>query len=234
MVYGEGPERPDEGGYMTLSEAAYWVATDGGKKKLEPSVRDHWEPAFAELLGAVVDGRVEIIGRLRGCGLPQQIDAVRFSKIPVVTPYEDIPLKFQRGKAPHVRTVGHVPDDYWEEVFSDELYDGGGTDRVAFSHLQVKRADVARLWPFTTPLGGTGAAGRPTSSHLVEQEMRRRAANGSLAPRLSKETEYLETWLRKTHPGCPRMTQKTIENAIRKEYRSLMISGYFGASHEKK
>ncbi len=71
----------------------------------------------------------------------------------------------------------------------------------------------------------TGASGRPTSKHLVDTELQRRAATGSLLPSLKREAESLEQWLKKEHPDAPRMTAKTIENSFRHFYNALRVSG---------
>jgi hypothetical protein len=61
----------------------------------------------------------------------------------------------------------------------------------------------------------TGVAGRPTSKHLVARQMELRAAKGLLSDKLRPEAQALLEWLKKEHPSAPRMTLKTIENALR-------------------
>lgn len=67
----------------------------------------------------------------------------------------------------------------------------------------------------------TGAEGRPTSRQLVEQEMRARASRGKMKPNLAQEAIDLAAWLKRAHPSAPPMTDKTIANRLRGEYRSL-------------
>lgn len=71
------------------------------------------------------------------------------------------------------------------------------------------------------PIYSTGAPGKPTSIHLVEQEMRRRAAATEMATTLTAEAAHLEAWLRTTHPLAPPLTEKTIRNRLGDLYRSL-------------
>jgi hypothetical protein len=71
------------------------------------------------------------------------------------------------------------------------------------------------------PIYSTGAPGKPSSMHLVEQEMRRRAAAVELAVTLSAEAGYLEAWLRTTHSEAAPATAKTIRNRLGGLYRTL-------------
>jgi hypothetical protein len=70
-------------------------------------------------------------------------------------------------------------------------------------------------------LDRTGAAGRPTSMHLIEREMRSRAANGHLALTLSEETEILSQWLSDAHPDMPPVKPKSMGNSLRGIYNDL-------------
>jgi hypothetical protein len=70
----------------------------------------------------------------------------------------------------------------------------------------------------------TGAAGRPTSMHLVEREMKRRAAEGKLAAGLSEEARQLSEWMKLSHPDLAPPKPKTIRNSLGKKYRALKAS----------
>ncbi|MEP9354868.1 hypothetical protein ABLE93_14865 [Xanthobacter sp. KR7-65] len=70
------------------------------------------------------------------------------------------------------------------------------------------------------PFVGTGAPGRPTSRHLVRSEMHQRHMRGEMFLKLSYEAKYLEGWLEKI-PNAHPMTARTIENALRAEFRKL-------------
>jgi hypothetical protein len=68
----------------------------------------------------------------------------------------------------------------------------------------------------------TGAPGRPTSMHLIEQEMRMRAAAGEMiTPSMRKEAEALSIWLADHHPEAARTTPKTIQNKLSALWRTL-------------
>lgn len=77
----------------------------------------------------------------------------------------------------------------------------------------------ARLQPTSETTYRTGAAGRPTSSHLVLDELNRRRAAGETCATLAQEARELVTWLRATHPGAAPLSPATAENTIRDAYR---------------
>jgi hypothetical protein len=70
----------------------------------------------------------------------------------------------------------------------------------------------------------TGAAGAPSSMQLVENEMRRRALAGELAPTLAQEADALRGWLTREHPGLRRATAKTIKNCLGVTFGHLKFS----------
>jgi hypothetical protein len=74
------------------------------------------------------------------------------------------------------------------------------------------------------PMTHTGAAGRPSSMNLVEQEMERRAAEGSLAPTIADEARQLSERMKLIYPSLPTPKPKTIANSLREKYRSLRRS----------
>jgi hypothetical protein len=70
----------------------------------------------------------------------------------------------------------------------------------------------------------TGAEGRPSSWHLVEPEVMRRFVGGKCPNTPEEFDEFcceLEAWLRKTYPGAPSMTKKTIKNKTRGLWRAF-------------
>jgi chaperonin GroEL (HSP60 family) len=70
----------------------------------------------------------------------------------------------------------------------------------------------------------TGAPGRPTSSHLVEQRFSKRITAGIVLPSISEEAQWLSDWLKRTRPSFAPMTPTTVENRIRTEYNKYKAS----------
>jgi len=65
----------------------------------------------------------------------------------------------------------------------------------------------------------TGTPGRPGSQHLVLDEFKRRAAKGRHEPTLAQESVVLSKWLAQVHPKAHPMKPRSVENAIRVQYR---------------
>jgi hypothetical protein len=66
----------------------------------------------------------------------------------------------------------------------------------------------------------SGAPGRPSGRHLVENEFERRMAGNLCEASLSKEAEALAEWYRREHPDAPRLLPTSIENQIRNQHRA--------------
>jgi hypothetical protein len=61
---------------------------------------------------------------------------------------------------------------------------------------------------------GTGAPGRPTSMHLIQNEFERRCASGTTASGTAEAAKELLDWFRQTYPAKPPPTEKTIKNRL--------------------
>ncbi len=95
----------------------------------------------------------------------------------------------------------------------------------AQSPLAAPPSDIAATTNGTT-IYTTGAPGRPTSMHLIEAELRRRAANGMMEMKsCSAEARALADWLRREHPEAAATQPKTIQNSIASLYRELSRKG---------
>jgi hypothetical protein len=65
--------------------------------------------------------------------------------------------------------------------------------------------------------------GRPSAMRRIMAEMVRRHKAGQIAPKVREEAEYLAKWAKDRLPaGFPAPLAKSIENAIREPYRSLL------------
>ena len=72
----------------------------------------------------------------------------------------------------------------------------------------------------------TGFAGRPSSRHLLEAEMKRRAKVGDLKSSLREEARELAGWLRLMHPEFPPATANTIRNSLADLHRELRAAAH--------
>jgi hypothetical protein len=212
--------KPDGAGYMPLYCAAQWIATRGGTIDIDPRDIMIWEDAFATLLARMASEEVAVVG-IRD-GKNEKIDGHLFAGIQVGYPYSDTPFSLLVSEELFLSSCPYLDDDHWRKGFDDHLETRSG---VKWSRLMVSKADIARWWPFdiarpadVTPLV-TGAPGRPTSMHLVEQEYRARRSRGEAKTGINAEAKALVEWLRTEHPDAPQLKPKTIANRLRHEHR---------------
>src|SRR5262249_35869564 len=141
------PTRAERGGFMPFTDAAYWIATKGGRFEIA-NIEDvtAWALAYQELTDRIASGDVEIIGRGSGIGTPVKIAGYKFSNIGIDYPFTDTLDEMLFGKVPHVRCYLVRDLEHWQKEFNDKLF--GSDERVPeYTHLEVSKADVARLWP---------------------------------------------------------------------------------------
>ena len=95
--------------------------------------------------------------------------------------------------------------------------------RVLYIGAYFLTSTVAEVWPYPgavearsapSPAIRTGVSGRPTSRHLIEAEMRRRAATGQMQEKIAAEARALSVWLGEKHPEFPQMKPKSISAAL--------------------
>lgn len=72
----------------------------------------------------------------------------------------------------------------------------------------------------------TGFAGRPSSRHLLEAEMKRRAKVGDLKSSLRQEAKELADWLRLMHSEFPPAKANTIRNSLADLHRELRAAAH--------
>jgi hypothetical protein len=67
----------------------------------------------------------------------------------------------------------------------------------------------------------TGMAGKPSSWHLLESEVRRRHANGERHPSIAVWARELSAWLQSEHPLAARPKLKTLTNNLSRLFREM-------------
>jgi hypothetical protein len=145
------PIRPGGHGYMTLSDAAYWIATEGGTKRIVVRDVSVWREAFAELLPRMQSGQVRVVGRRRGADFSEAINPESFVNLAVDYPYVDTPMALLLCEEPHIRCCGCGTAKL--DQSSDEIW-GSERHSPEWSYLQVNRADVREWWKFGDYTGG--------------------------------------------------------------------------------
>jgi len=211
------PVKPDGAGYMALYCAAQWIATRGGTLEINPLDEGPWREAFKDLLDRIASENVKVVGVRDGVTKPEHISGIHFASCLVAYPFSDTHLDLILGEELCLFSRPYLDDEHWRGGFDDSLEDRRG---ARWRRLMVLKADVARCWPFAGALDyRTGAPGRPTSMHLVEQEWRDRWQRGDAETGIGAEAEALAEWLRTEHPDTPQLTPKTIKNRLRHKHR---------------
>ena len=162
------PVAPEGSGYMPLTQAAYWIATNGGIKSVDVNDQAAWKHAFDELLPHIASNDVQIIGQSSG-GMNEKIDGLLFAGVRVSYPYHDTPSELLFGSEPHIESFPFIDDEHWRKGFNDKLVPPRGGKR-RWSRLQVKKQDVRRIW---RSAGDPGASMAGSNSHLARPNRRR-------------------------------------------------------------
>jgi hypothetical protein len=142
------PRNPNLPGWMSISDAAYWIASEGGRISFDLNNLQKWQAAFYQLLSLISSSQISVIGRRHGRGLAAAVPGASFSGIAVDYPYSDSPMDLLLCERPHLQCYGIVDDEHWEKAFNDCLM---SDDRHVpeYSHLQVRNSDLAKEFPFS-------------------------------------------------------------------------------------
>jgi hypothetical protein len=207
--------KPDGVGYMPLYCAAQWIVTRGGTREIDPLDEVLWREAFKELLDRIASENVKVVGVRNG--VIERVSGIHFASCLVDYPFSDTRLDLILSNELCLFSRPYLDDEHWRRGFDDCLEDRRG---ARWRRLMALKSDVARYWSFAEALDHrTGAPGRPSAMHLVEEEHCARWARGEAHRRIGAEADYLWQWLANTHPTMPRVTAKTIRNRLRSEHR---------------
>ena len=214
--------RPVGGGYMPLYCAAQWIATRGDTDDFDPMDRSRWEDAYGELLARLASDDAGVIGSRDGVREP--VPGFNFAACPVDYPFQENDLDLHFGDVLYLRSYPYLGKEKWGRGADDSLRFRG---KGRWIRLMVAKDDVARLWPFSTsPRIGldevmrTGAAGRPSSMHLLRGRFARRVDEGQIAKSLAGEVRVLREWFQREYPNEPTPAKKTAENGLRQVYNA--------------
>ena len=84
------PVRPSDVSDMSLTEIAYWIATEGGAAEyVIGNVEEAWKPAFAELLKRIVNHHVDLLASMHGTGPLEKVPGEMLADIRIHYPFQD-------------------------------------------------------------------------------------------------------------------------------------------------
>ncbi len=144
------PRNPHLPGWMSVSDAAYWIASEGGRISFSLRNLQKWQEAFYLLLPLISSSQISVIGRRHGRGLATTVPGASFAGLAVDYPYSDTRMDLLLCERPHLQCYGIGDAEHWEKTFNDCLM---SEDRHVpeYSHLQVSNSDLARVFPFLPP-----------------------------------------------------------------------------------
>ena len=214
---------PDGPGYMPLYCAAQWIATRGGNFTFDPHYTPNWHAPYADLLARISSGELTVTEVRDGIGV--KLDPRLFASVRVAYPFSYEPFALIVSEDLYLASCAYFNEEDWRAGSDDSLQNRGG---VKVARIQVLKTDMVRWWPFslveaaaeTSAVAPTsGAPGRPSSMHLIEDEHRARWERGDALLGVAAQARALHDWFRKAHPHERPPTARTIENCIRHEHR---------------
>ena len=195
---------PEGPGYMPLCCAAQWIATGGGNLTFDPHYEPNWHAPYADLLARISSGEVTVTGVRDGIG--GKLDPHLFASVRVAYPFSYEPFDLIVSKDLYLASCAYINEEHWRAGSDDSLQNRHG---VQVARIQVLKADMVRWWPFglveaaaeTSAVAATsGAPGRPSSMHLIQDEHRARWERGDALPGVVSEARALHDWFRIAHP----------------------------------
>jgi hypothetical protein len=133
--------RASSAGYVPLSAAILWVCSRGGTKAIDLLDVELWEQAVAELMPLISSGEIEILGTPESGGPQDRIPNRYFAAINVSQPLSDYPFLFSDN--PWIGCTPFLDKQHWAADFNDKMF-LRSHGPAAWTHLQVKKADVLR------------------------------------------------------------------------------------------
>jgi hypothetical protein len=124
--------------------AICWIATMGGTNEISLRDAGAWKGAADQLVDRISDGSVQVIGRDNE-QLMLVLPGVAFASLEVAHP---LSLTFEHvlSETTHASCYFFQDKDEWLRSCNDE-YRLAGKARPVWTHLQVNRAQVVKLWP---------------------------------------------------------------------------------------
>lgn len=136
---------------MSLSSAAYWIASKGGAFSFFVHDLKVWDAAYQKLLSKIITGEVRVIGRRRGNPLAGKVDGIQFSGIALTLFFDAFAREAPSFDVPQLYCAAPVTDNDWMlhnnslRVYNDSIC---VQNQAELTHLQVCQNDVRRIWSF--------------------------------------------------------------------------------------
>jgi hypothetical protein len=144
------PVENQSAGYVPLCSALHWIMTRGGVLRLALDDKNAWNGACAKLFPLIHEGRIELIGLRRGAALAENIPGHTLTVVKVLHPLWSDLSDILATAPSHIACTPFIDQDHWAGDFNDRLY-LHGQPQAAWTHLQVRKADVLKCCPRPEP-----------------------------------------------------------------------------------
>jgi hypothetical protein len=135
--------------HIPLSVALAWVITHGGTIRVPVRDEEAWHSGVGKLLPKISGGSIEIIGRDEG-DTSDRLPALAFASIAVPWPvFRSLSDIFAESEA-HIRCCLFSGKEEWKNGDNDQFFKKDSVN-PHWTHLQVRREHVLKLWPAPTP-----------------------------------------------------------------------------------
>lgn len=155
---------------MSIWDAVYWVASEGGAKDFDVTEVTVWVPAIVAVVSKIISGEIPLSGRRSQNAIPETLPANTLSgmidngmlvKDHVVHPYQGASADADLVHYDGLRLDLGDPD-------GDRLFSPAGDDTR--SNLRISSANLVRFWSFASvPTGIDGLTEVKTSSGWMLQ-----------------------------------------------------------------
>jgi hypothetical protein len=129
--------------HVPLSVALCWVITGGGVANVPIRDEEAWRSGVGRLMPTISEGRVEIIGR-GDDQVSRPLHPIAFASIHVPSPSSLADIFAE--SAAYIGCHLFEGENEWKNGFNDQFF-AADSSRPRWTHLQVRREHVLKLWP---------------------------------------------------------------------------------------
>ncbi|WP_294534315.1 hypothetical protein [uncultured Rhodoblastus sp.] len=210
----------------------------GASYGISAELAGKWDAAIKKLMDAIRDGVLQVYGLKEGDDTVSQLSIDLFDEVTIniISPVARDDEIFQNIIRPRHSSLEFGDYEKWPQCDGDIIRRDG---ELSWTRLHVLVGDIINIksssgpneigapaGPSITPeiIYRTGAAGKPSSWWLIEQEVRGRFSGFPVGIKKSDIARLMNKWIKETHPEAPPITEKTIGNnlvALLVELRAL-------------
>jgi hypothetical protein len=141
---------PMPAGYVPLCVVLHWIMTSGSTRSVAMGDEDAWAASVEKLFPLIFAGDIELIGLPCGQPLTERVPGHALTLVNVLPPFHDQLAAILLNSPSHIDCSPYLDQEHWTRGSNDKLY-MSGRGSAAWTHLQVKKADVLSRWPKPEP-----------------------------------------------------------------------------------